>query len=254
MNNPGIELKNVTKKFKDFVAVNDVTFSVYQNEIFGLIGPNGAGKTTLIKMLSGLYQQDSGSIKILNFDIDKDIIEIRKRIGIMLDDPPLFDYLTTYESLVLHSKMHQIPENIYKERIENLLENFYLRDERNKLVNQLSLGNRKKLAFALSILHNPQILFIDEPLINVDVLTVNVIKEVIKKFSEKGCVFLTSHILPLVEELCNKIAIINQGKIIFCGTIDELKKEVTEKETTLDKIFLKVLNIDERKDILSWIK
>jgi ABC-2 type transport system ATP-binding protein len=233
-----IEIKNLTKKFKDFTAVDDISFNVKKGEIFAFLGPNGAGKTTTIKMLTTLTNPTSGKILINGFDPTKQQHEARASFGIVFQDPSLDDELTAYENMDLHGMLYKVKIKDRKERIKQLLEYVELWDRRNNLVKTFSGGMKRRLEIARGFLHHPKVLFLDEPTIGLDPQTRNHIWDYLKKMNkEEGItVFLTTHYMEEADKVSDRISIIDHGKIIATGTSDELK--VQTKTDYLEDAFL----------------
>lgn len=222
-----IEIKNLTKKFKDFTAVDNITFNVKKGEIFSFLGPNGAGKTTTIKMLTTLANPTSGTILINGYDPTKQQHEARASFGIVFQDPSLDDELTAYENMNLHGMLYKIKVKDRRERIKQLLTYVELWDRRNDLVKHFSGGMKRRLEIARGFLHHPKVLFLDEPTIGLDPQTRNHIWDYLKKMNkEEGTtVFLTTHYMEEADKVSDRIAIIDHGKIISQGTAEELKAQ-----------------------------
>jgi ABC-2 type transport system ATP-binding protein len=222
-----IEIKNLTKKFKDFVAVDNITFNVKKGEIFSFLGPNGAGKTTTIKMLTTLANPTSGTILINGYDPTRQQHEARASFGIVFQDPSLDDELTAYENMNLHGMLYKVGVKERRERIKQLLNFVELWDRRNDLVKHFSGGMKRRLEIARGFLHHPKVLFLDEPTIGLDPQTRNHIWDYLKKMNkEEGTtVFLTTHYMEVADKVSDRIAIIDHGKIVAQGTAEELKKQ-----------------------------
>lgn len=235
-----IKIENLTKKFKDFIAVNDISFSVGKGEIFAFLGPNGAGKTTTIKMLTTLLRPTSGKISLNNYDPLKQQHETRRSFGIVFQDPSLDDLLTAFENMEFHGVLYKVPKDIRKKRIEFLLKFIGLWERRNDLVKDFSGGMKRRLEVARGLIHHPKILFLDEPTLGLDPQTRNSIWEYIKNLNKKEgtTVFFTTHYMEEAEKVAQKIAIIDHGKIIAQGSIVDLKKQT--KTESLEDAFLKL--------------
>lgn len=230
-----IEIKNLTKKYKDFIAVDSISFDVKKGEIFAFLGPNGAGKTTTIKMLTTLLNPTFGEIKINGFDPTKDSDKVRASFGIVFQDQSLDEDLTAYENLDMHGMLYGIKSKERKKRIEQLLNFVELWDRRNDLVKLFSGGMRRRLEIARGFLHHPKVLFLDEPTIGLDPQTRNHIWNYLKKMNkEEGVtVFLTTHYMEEADKVSDKIAIIDHGKIIAQGDSEQLKQQ-TGKDSLED--------------------
>lgn len=235
-----IEVKNLLKKYKDFTAVDNISFNVKKGEIFAFLGPNGAGKTTTIRMLTTLLDPTEGDITINGFNAHQNKSDVRKSFGIVFQDPSLDNELTAFENLEFHGIMYDVPKKRRRERIDQLLKFVGLQDRRNDFVKNFSGGMKRRLEIARGLIHHPKIIFLDEPTIGLDPQTRNHLWEYIKKLNneEKMTVFLTTHYMEEAENIANTIAIIDVGKIIARGTPEELKKQTNE--TSLEKAFLQL--------------
>lgn len=233
-----IKVENLTKKFNDFIAVDDISFSVNRGEIFAFLGPNGAGKTTTIRILTTLLKPTSGEIKINGRDPLRETDEVRKSFGIVFQDPSLDEELTAFENMEFHGVIYRVPKKIRQERIEHLLKFVELWDRRNDLVKNFSGGMKRRLEVARGLVHHPKILFLDEPTLGLDPQTRNHIWSYIKNLNEKErmTVFFTTHYMEEAEKIAQKIAIIDHGKIIVRGTPEELKRQT--KTASLEEAFL----------------
>jgi len=233
-----ITVHGVTKKFGDFVAVDDVSFDVKRGEIFAFLGPNGAGKTTTIKMLTTLSQPTSGEITIDGKDVAKEKNEARKAFGIVFQDPSLDDELTAYENLHFHAVLYKVPKKTRDERIEELMRLVELWDRKDSLVKEFSGGMKRRLEIARGLIHHPKILFLDEPTIGLDPQTRNYLWKYVQELNEKEgiTIFLTTHYMEEAEKVAQRIAIIDHGKIITMGTAQELKEQT--KTNSLEDAFL----------------
>jgi len=230
-----IEVKNLVKNFKDFTAVDNVSFEVKKGEIFAFLGPNGAGKTTTIKMLTTLLKPSSGDLSIDGHSSTTDKDKARHSFGIVFQDPSLDDELTAYENMYFHSVLYKVPKKVRKSRLEQLLKFVELWDRRNDLVKKFSGGMKRRLEIARGLLHHPKVLFLDEPTLGLDPQTTNHIWTYIKELNKKEniTVFFTTHYMAEAEKVADRIAIIDQGKIIIIGTLEELKSK-TQKDNLED--------------------
>jgi len=241
-----IETYDLTRIFKSkqsgriniVKALDNVNLKVSKGELFGLLGPNGAGKTTLIKILCTLLFPTSGKAYVNGYDVLKDASKIREIINVASGgETPGYGILTVKENLWFFSQLYGIPNRIAKERIDELLEIVDLKDKANERLNKLSSGMKQKLNIARSLLNDPQILFLDEPTLGLDVISAHQIREYIKfwiKEKENRTIFLTTHYMAEAEELCDRVAIINEGEIIVCDTPENLKKSLEGDVITLE--------------------
>lgn len=233
-----IKVQNLTKKFGDFTAVDNISFSIKDGEIFAFLGPNGAGKSTTIKMLTTLLRPTNGKISINGYDPTKDQYQTRCSFGIVFQDPSLDDELTAFENMEFHGVLYKVPKEIRRTRIEQLLKFVELWDRRNELVKNFSGGMKRRLEVARGLIHHPKILFLDEPTLGLDPQTRSHIWNYIKNLNqeEKMTVFFTTHYMEEAEKVAQKIAIIDRGKIISQGTSEELIKNT--KTDSLEDAFL----------------
>lgn len=243
-----IHVEGLVKKFGDFTAVSDATFTVAKGEIFAFLGPNGAGKTTTIKMLTTLLRPTGGTLRIDGLDPEKEAHEVRKRFGIVFQDPSLDGDMTAYENMELHGVFYHVPRKVRGERIELLLRQFELWERRKEQVKKFSGGMKRRLEIARALLHTPRILFLDEPTLGLDPQTRNQLWTQVKQLnqSEGVTVFLTTHYMDEAERVAQRIAIIDHGKIVAQGTPEELKKQ-TGKES-LEETFLALTGSTIRED------
>jgi len=243
-----IEVENLTKKFNGFTAVDNISFSVKEGEIFAFLGPNGAGKTTTIRMLTTLLKPSSGKISLAGFDPIKDKDKARKSFGIVFQDQSLDDELTAFENMEFHGILYNVPKQVRKERIQELLEFVELWDRRNSLVKTFSGGMRRRLEVARGLLHHPRVLFLDEPTLGLDLQTRNHIWNYIKNLNEKEgmTVFFTTHYMEEAENIAQTVAIIDHGKIIVQGSPEELKEKT--ETPSLEKAFLKLTGSTMREE------
>ena len=235
-----IEVSNLIKKFKGLVAVDDISFSVEQGEIFAFLGPNGAGKTTTIKILTTLLDATSGKILLNNFNPAENQDDVRKSFGIVFQDPSIDDELTAYENMEFHGVLYNVPNEIRSKRIKQLLNFVELWDRKDDFVKNFSGGMKRRLEIARGLLHHPKILFLDEPTVGLDPQTRNHIWDYIKQLNkeEKITVFFTTHYMDEAERAATRIAIIDHGKIITQGTSDELKNQTNTK--SLEDAFIEL--------------
>lgn len=247
-----ISTNNLTKKFENLIAVNNLNLNINEGEIFGLLGPNGAGKTTTILMLTTLKLPTSGTATINGYDIVKDSDKVRKSIGIVFQDPSSDEILTGYENLKLHGWLYDMPDKLREDRIKEVLELVDLTARKDDLVKKYSGGMRRRLELARGLMHHPKVLFLDEPTLGLDPQSRDYIWSYIEKLAkeEKITIVLTTHYMDEADKLCDRLAIIDYGKIIVLGTPEELKKELGG-----DIIKLKAnnLNIESLKR-LNYIK
>ena len=265
---PAISTSGLTRRFGDFVAVENVNLSVAPGQFFGFLGPNGAGKSTTIKMLTGLLAPTSGSIQVLGLDFAANAIEVKRQIGVVPEGLALFGRLTASEYLRFVGQMYGLDRVTTQQRSEELLEFMSLSGETRKLITDFSHGMQKKLALAAAVIHGPKILFLDEPFEGVDAIAAGTLKQMLQGMIARGAtIFLTSHVLEIVERLCSHVAIINHGHLIANGSLEELRAGVhTQSDSdsgaaklTLEEIFIRVIGKEagsegeHAEQELSWL-
>src|SRR5580704_17802060 len=261
-----IETAALTRRFGDFTAVDNVNLRVDAGQFFGFLGPNGAGKSTTIKMLTGLLAPTSGSISILGQDLQANSAEIKRQIGVVPEGMALFGRLTADEYLRFVGRMYGLDRSTTLSRTRDLLEFMQLADEHKKLVADFSHGMQKKLALAAAVIHGPKVLFLDEPFEGVDAIASGTLKAMLQGMIARGAtIFLTSHVLEIVERLCTHIAIIDRGRLIANGSLEELRAGVQARSTdsassqtlTLEQIFLNIVGNEpgaqQPEQELSWL-
>ncbi len=249
-----IQTKDLTKKFSDFTAVDHVTFSVKKGEIFGFLGPNGAGKTTTIKMLTTLLYPTEGSARLAGFDIVKERNNIRKNIGIVFQDPALDTELTGKENLDYHARMYGLNKETRKKRIKDVIRLVDLEDKKDIRVKYYSGGMKRRLEIARGLMHYPTVLFLDEPTLGLDSQTRRAIWKYIKKMNqeENTTIFLTTHYMDEADYLCDRVGIIDYGKILVIDSTANLKNSVGNDVITIS--CSKIDDLSKKLEQESWIK
>ncbi len=250
--NLAIETHQLTRFFDGFCAVDDIDLRVERGTFYGFLGPNGAGKSTTIKMLTGLLAPSSGKVLVLGKDVldPRESLEAKRRVGVIPEDLALFDNLTAREHLTFVGRMHLMPREVIRERIGELLPLLGLENEEKKLALEYSHGMKKKLALAAALLPNPDLLFLDEPFEGIDAVTSHVIRDLLAGFVARGStVFLTSHILEIVERLCTHVGVIVKGRLAEQSSLEELRRG-----GSLEDRFLGLAGADaEATRKLSWL-
>jgi ABC-2 type transport system ATP-binding protein len=257
-----IEIQGLRREFDGIVAVDGIDLSVEAGSFYGFLGPNGAGKSTTIKMLTGLLHPSAGTATILGHDVVHDSIEAKRAIGVVSEELSLFDRLTGIEYLTFVGRMYGLDRKMIVSRSDELLELMGLTAAPEKLVVDYSHGMKKKLALAAALIHEPKVLFLDEPFEGVDAIASSLIRDLLQRLRDRGVtIFLTSHILEIVERLCTDLAIIHQGKLVAQGPLDVLLAGVPSGQPnvsttkTLEQIFLEATGADDEPPAtLSWLR
>jgi len=235
-----VEVRGVVKTFGSIKAVDNLSFAIKPGEIFAFLGPNGAGKSTTIKMLTTMLRPTSGQLLLNGHDVTKDQASARKSFGIVFQDPALEEELTAYENMLFHAVLYGVSKKEQPKRIEDLMQLVDLWERRDLLVRTYSGGMRRRLEVARGLLHHPKILFLDEPTLGLDTQTRNILWDYVKKLSQNEgmTIFFTTHYLDEAEEVAERIAIIDYGKIVAEGTTEQLTKQTKTK--TLEQAYLKL--------------
>jgi ABC-2 type transport system ATP-binding protein len=250
-----IVVRGLTKLFRNKPAVDHVSFRVGRGCFFGFLGPNGAGKSTTIKMLTGLLRPTAGEASIEGLDLGERLLDIKRIIGVLPEELPLYERLSGEEYLHFAGRMHGLPREETRRRTTELLEFLSLTEDRTKLIVDYSHGMRKKTALAAALIHNPRVLFLDEPLNGIDPVSGRVVTDLLRRLAQKGVtLFFTSHALDVVERLCDEVAVIDHGRIVAQGTLDQIRQQrEVGRDATLEDVFLKLVAADVKREDLSWI-
>ena len=265
METAAIQTHGLTRRFGALTAVENVTLSVAPGQFFGFLGPNGAGKSTTIKMLTGLLEPSAGTIEILGLPFGAGALDLKRQIGVVPEGMALQGRLTAPEYLRFVGRMYGLDRETTNRRTAELLDFMQLADESRKLVTDFSHGMQKKLALAAAVIHGPRVLFLDEPFEGVDAIAAGMLKNMLTGMLNRGAtIFLTTHVLEIVERLCSHVAIISQGRLVANGSIEELRMGVAstlpgaeqEQRLTLEEIFLSIVGAGgpaEPAQELSWL-
>ena len=267
MDAPAIATEHLTRRFGHLVAVDDVNLRVAPGQFFGFLGPNGAGKSTTIKMLTGLLAASAGRMEILGVDLAQNPVEVKRQIGVVPEAMALFGRLTGAEYLNFAARMYGLDRDTAAKRAAELLDFMQLADQSKTLITDYSHGMQKKLALAAAVIHGPKILFLDEPFEGVDAIASGTLKAMLQRMIARGAtIFLTSHVLEIVERLCSHVGIIHKGRLVAQGSLEELRAGVqayaspdsvdphVEEKLTLEEIFLRIVGGARMADQeLSWL-
>ena len=250
-----IVAQGLTKSFRGKVAVDAISLRVARGRFFGFLGPNGAGKSTTIKMLTGLLRPTAGEASIEGHDLRRELLQIKRVIGVLPEELPLYERLTGEEYLHFAGRMYGLDRAETRRRTDELLEFLTLAEERGKLIVDYSQGMKKKVALAAALIHSPRVLFLDEPLNGIDPVSGRVVTDLLRRLASKGVtLFFTSHVLDVVERLCDEVAIIDRGRIVAQGTLDQIRAQREGgQDATLEDAFLKLVSADVQREELSWI-
>ncbi len=241
-----VEVSNVVKTFGDVRAVDGLSFVVKPGEIFGLLGPNGAGKTTTVKLILGLLELDAGEITVFDMLPSRDEMAIKQRIGYVSEEPLIYKSMTPKELFDFTSSIRRLNPEETTAKLQRYLESLEAEQYYDKLIATLSRGNKQKMQVIAALLHEPKLLIMDEPLTGLDAKSAKVVKEILELHAENGgSVIFSTHILEVAEDVCDRICIINEGKAVATGTMDELSKLADKAGADLEEIFLKLTQQDE---------
>jgi len=236
-----IQLTNVTKKFGNFTAVDNLTLTVPKGEFFGFLGPNGAGKTTTIKMIVGLFAPTAGNIIVNGFDIVKQPMEAKQLIAYVPDIPFLYEKLTGKEFLYFIGGLFNIPKPTLHSRVAELIDHFEIGSWVDKRTEDYSQGMRQRITIAAALIHHPETIIIDEPMIGLDPRSSKIVRETLHSQSQNGVsILMSTHSLPIAEELCDRIGIINNGRLVFCDTREQLQLDKARYDGKFESVFLEV--------------
>jgi ABC-2 type transport system ATP-binding protein len=252
---PALLVEGLTKTFREKTAVDHLNLRIERGRFFGFLGPNGAGKSTTIKMLTGLLRPNSGDAVIEGVRLSEDLLGVKRVIGVLGEELPLYERLTGEEYLQFAGRMYGLSREETRKRTDELLEFLSLTEDRDHLVVDYSQGMKKKLALAASLIHNPRVLFLDEPLNGIDPVSGRVVTDLLQQLTRKSVtIFFTSHVLDVVERLCDEVAIIDRGRIVAQGTLEEIREQrQVGADTSLEDVFLKLVAADVTREDLTWI-
>ena len=226
-----IDVKNVTKKYGSFVAVDDISFTINDGEVVGFLGPNGAGKSTTMNMITGYIEQTEGNIIVNGYDTIKRSKHAKQQIGYMPEGVPLYNDLTAKEFVTYMAELHKVERKQKKEKVQSVLKEVGLESMQNKLIKNLSRGQKQRVSLAGTIVSDPKILILDEPTVGLDPKQITEIRSLIKNLGKKHTVILSSHILSEVSQICDRVIIINKGKIVAIDTPENLEKKVSDNNS-----------------------
>ena len=248
-----ISIHDFSKSYsKGTYAVKNISMEIKDGEVFGFLGPNGAGKSTTIKSIVGLLNPTNGKICVNGFDITKESVQAKNQIGYVPDEAVIMAKLKGIEYLNFIADMYQVDNQLRRERISRLSEAFKLTSALNKTIDSYSHGMRQKISLIAALLHNPPVWILDEPIVGLDPESAYRLKKMMKSHSEKGkTVFFSTHVMEIVEKICDRVAIISKGELLFQGTVEQLKKN--RGDSTMEEVFLEVTKSEAEKDDFSYL-
>jgi len=237
-----IEVSGLFKRYGNFTAVNDLSFTVQPGEVMGLVGPNGAGKTTTLRCATGIIPASAGTLRVAGVDLAADPVAAKRQLAFFPDEPRLFDHLTVRQHLAFAAKIYQVPRQEAELRAEALLAELEIADKADQLPGELSRGMKQKLVIACGLLHSPKVMYFDEPLTGLDPLGIRRMKDTIRRLGREGAaIILSSHLLSLLEEVCTHVLIMKQGQRIASGTLPEVVAQFSQGEAgvSLEEVFIR---------------
>jgi len=234
-----IELIDLKKNYGDFRAVDDLNLCVKKGEVFGFIGPNGAGKTTTIKMMGGILAPTEGTVKIAGINMQREPEKAKSKIGFIPDRPYLYEKLTGLEFLRFTADLYGVSEDVFQETALKILKDFSLVQWAHELIESYSHGMKQRLIMSAALLHDPEVIIVDEPMVGLDPAAIIMVKNLFRKLAAQGVtIFMSTHTLKVAEDTCDRIGVINKGRLIAMGTTEELKREANVTEADLERVFL----------------
>jgi ABC-2 type transport system ATP-binding protein len=250
-----LSLEHLAKRYDGTLAVDDLSLDVPGGELFGFLGPNGAGKTTTIKMICGLLRPTSGSVKVGDFDVQSQQLQAKALIGLVPDTPVLYKKLTGREFVRFVGDLYSVDPRTIERRIDHLLELLDMTEHSDDLIESYSHGMKQKTSIMAALIHDPTVVVLDEPTSGLDPRSAKVVKDVLRALCSMGkTVFMSTHILEIAERVCDRVGIINGGKLVAVGTMSELRKETKEGHASLEDIFLEVTGGPEAQEVIKFLE
>ena len=236
-----IELKALTKRYGNFVAVDNLNLLIPKGEIFGFIGPNGAGKTTTINMIGGILAPTLGTVMICGINMESDPEKAKRKIGFIPERPYLYEKLTGMEFLKFIADLYGVGEDVFLIKSQEKLEMFFLSDWSDDLIESYSHGMKQRLVMAAALVHDPEVIIVDEPMVGLDPLAIKMVKNLFRSLAKQGVtIFISTHTLKVAEDICDRIGIIHKGALIASGTPEDLKRQVNETDADLEQVFIRL--------------
>ncbi len=248
---PAVELRGVAKRYSDIIAVDYIDLNVEYSEIFGLLGPNGSGKTTTLKMILGLVKPDSGSINVLGMNAEEEPVEVKRQVGYVPESPRMYEFLTGLEYLDLTGDIYGMSAAEKKDRIDEYLEALELKGREGDMMSSYSQGMKQKVAAISALMHSPQLLLLDEPLSGLDPRSARIIKDLLRELTSEGVTtILSTHVLEIAQAMCDRIAIMYEGRLLALGTMEELREKARMPGSDLEDIFLKLTGTADIRPVI----
>ncbi len=246
-----VELRNLTKRYNEIVAVNNINLTINTGEIFALLGPNGSGKSTTLKMIMGLLQPTAGAVTVLGLDAQKDPVGVKRQVGYVPESPNIYEFLTGLEYLDFIADIYSVPQAEKQQRITEYLKALQLEGREGDMINSYSDGMKKKISLISAFLHKPKLLILDEPLNALDPRSARIVKDYLQELKHQGITtILSTHVLEIAEAVCDRIAIMYQGNILSLGNMEQLREEARLPGSGLEDIFLKLTGTGDLKAVV----
>jgi ABC-2 type transport system ATP-binding protein len=246
-----VELRNLTKRYNEIVAVNNINLTINTGEIFALLGPNGSGKSTTLKMIMGLLQPTAGAVTVLGLDAQKDPVGVKRQVGYVPESPNIYEFLTGLEYLDFIADIYSVPQTEKQQRITEYLKALQLEGREGDMINSYSDGMKKKISLISAFLHKPKLLILDEPLNALDPRSARIVKDYLQELKHQGVTtILSTHVLEIAEAVCDRIAIMYQGNILSLGNMEKLREEARLPGSGLEDIFLKLTGTGDLKAVV----
>jgi len=248
---PAVKLTGVSKRYGDVTAVDYLDLDIGKGEIFGLLGPNGSGKSTTLKMILGLVKPDSGSINVLGINVEDDPVAVKRKVGYVPESPRVYDFLTGLEFLDFTGDIYGMQPEEKKKRIEEFLRALDLEGREGDIVSSYSEGMKQKVVIISAVMHKPEFLLLDEPLSGLDPKSARIVKDLLRQLASQGVgTIMSTHVLEIAQAMCDRIAIMYEGRLLALGTIEELRRRAKMPESGLEDIFLKLTGTGDIKPIV----
>jgi ABC-2 type transport system ATP-binding protein len=248
---PSVKLINVTKRYGDLTAVDNLSLEIKKGEVLGLLGPNGSGKSTSMKMMMGLIPPTEGTVNVLGFDVARDSLEVRRRVGYVPESPRIYEFLTALEFLDLTGDIYGMAPDAKKARIQEFVAAFDLEGREGDIISSYSDGMKQKVAIVSALMHRPEFLIMDEPLRGLDPKSAKIVKDLLHELAGQGVTtVISTHVMEIAEAMCNRIAIVYHGRLLAIGTMDEIRESAKMPGSGLEDIFLKLTGTGDIRPVV----